>query len=667
MSAPPPSFLRHGSAGPLPERRPLRAGPLSLVLEAGDVRGVKLRGREVIRRIYGAVRDRDWGTVRGEISDFRLAATAAEFRAAYTSVHREGEIHFVWQAEITGRADGTIRFSFDGEARSAFRRNRIGLCVLHPLRECAGARVRTRHIDGTAAWRRFPELIAAEQPIAGFSGLRALAHEVEPGWWAELAFAGEVFETEDQRNWIDASFKTYGTPLSLPRPVEVAAGSRVRQTVWLRLRPAPAIFAARGGAAGPALRPRVEAPPPLPGTERPATTVRLGGAVLGRLPGLGLGMASHGRPLGPREVKRLSALGPAHLRADLRLARPAWRDSLRLAARDALELGAALELALHLPADQPGDLAPVAEELARLRADPIRALILRDGQPATTAADLAAARAALADCGAAVGAGTHADLYQLNLQRPPAGADFIAWSMNPQVHADDLTSIAETPEAAAQQVRSARRYFGGVPLVVSPITLRPRCNPMAADPEAAPPRAGLPPQVDPRQMSLFGAAWTLAMLAALAPAGVEALTFFETTGWRGVMETETGPPLPAAFPSVPGGVFPLYQVLAGVADWAGGEVLEVGTEPDSGVAALALRRHGRMALWLASLTPEAREVRLLDLPGPARARRLDETNVLAAMADPEAFRRGPEEALAADQAPFLLPAFAVVRLRFPAD
>ena len=38
---------------------------------------------------------------------------------------------------------------------------------------------------------------------------------------------GETFETEDQRNWSDASFKTYGTPLHLPFPVEVEEGTRV--------------------------------------------------------------------------------------------------------------------------------------------------------------------------------------------------------------------------------------------------------------------------------------------------------------------------------------------------------------------------------------------------------------------------------------------------------
>jgi hypothetical protein len=48
----------YGSPGPLPAPRPLRAGPLSLRYETGDLRYLRLGELEVIRRIYVAVRDR---------------------------------------------------------------------------------------------------------------------------------------------------------------------------------------------------------------------------------------------------------------------------------------------------------------------------------------------------------------------------------------------------------------------------------------------------------------------------------------------------------------------------------------------------------------------------------------------------------------------------------
>src|SRR6185369_7878341 len=112
------------------------------------------------------------------------------FRSAYTSEHRLNEIHFVWQAEILGAADGTIRFSFDGEARSTFLRNRIGFCVLHPIRECAGAGCRVEYVDGSSAAAAFPTLVAGDQPVKGLHDIRAMAHEIEPDVWAELHFEG---------------------------------------------------------------------------------------------------------------------------------------------------------------------------------------------------------------------------------------------------------------------------------------------------------------------------------------------------------------------------------------------------------------------------------------------------------------------------------------------
>ena len=77
-------------------------------------------------------------------------------------------------------------------------------------------------------------------------------HEVTQGVRAELRFAGDLFEMEDQRNWTDGSFKIYGTPLSLPFPVEIRAGDRVRQRVTMSLEGT----AAHASEKPPARRPR---------------------------------------------------------------------------------------------------------------------------------------------------------------------------------------------------------------------------------------------------------------------------------------------------------------------------------------------------------------------------------------------------------------------------
>ena len=172
MTSPNLNLLLHGDLAPLPEQKPLRAGPLSLIFEAGDLRYITLGTRELVRRIYGAVRDRHWGTVPGRITDLELCIDNDHFRVSYTSEHCEADIDFVWRADIEGRPDGTITFEFAGEARSTFARNRIGLCVLHPMDECAGLTATVRRTNGTQVEARFPELVAIEQPVEGLSELR---------------------------------------------------------------------------------------------------------------------------------------------------------------------------------------------------------------------------------------------------------------------------------------------------------------------------------------------------------------------------------------------------------------------------------------------------------------------------------------------------------------
>ncbi len=221
------------------EPRILRAGPLQVSYQNGELRDLRLGQTEVLRRVYGAVRDRDWGTVAAHISEEQIADNGDYFRVEFAARHRQNEIEFDWRGVIVGERDGTVSFEFDGRALRDFWRNRIGLCVLHPP-DCAGVAART-HAEGARQSTRFPLHIAPHCP---FENLSALSYQLAPDLWARVEFEGEVFETEDQRNWTDASFKTYGTPLALPFPVQVAAGARVAQRVTLRFEGALPPFAA---------------------------------------------------------------------------------------------------------------------------------------------------------------------------------------------------------------------------------------------------------------------------------------------------------------------------------------------------------------------------------------------------------------------------------------
>ncbi|MCY7418082.1 MAG: hypothetical protein LH650_06220 [Chloroflexi bacterium] len=193
---------------------------------------------------------------------------------------------------------------------------------------------------------------------------------------------------------------------------------------------------------------------------------------------------------------------------------------------------------------------------------------------------------------------------------------------------------------AGDVVRFARTFSDGAPggraIVISPVTLATRFGPYPAGPAAT---GDLPPAVAVRQASLLGAAWTVGELAALAAAGAASVTWYETAGWRGVVESETGSPMPDRFPSVPGQVFPVWHVFADLAEWRDGEVLAASATQPLAVTGLAIRTSEGIGLLVANVTPVAQRVRVVGLAGyNATVRVLDDASAAWALVDPAAFR-----------------------------
>ena len=240
--------------------------------------------------------------------------------------------------------------------------------------------------------------------------------------------------------------------------------------------------------------------------------------------------------------------------------------------------------------------------------------------------------------------GTNIYFNELNRHRiPPGSAAGLAWSVNPQIHAFDDMSLMENLQAQPATIATARSFAPGTGLYVTPITLRPRFNAVAVtDQEFA--DGGLPWQVDVRQPALFGAAWTLGSVAALAGAGADGLTYYDTVGPAGVIESPAGSPSPAEFFSRPDIPYPLAVVLADACSLAGGSVRELSGVDPARLAVVAVATAGATTVLLANLTGETQDVRSrADRPassgrdGPARLRILDEHSFEAAAADLESF------------------------------
>jgi hypothetical protein len=616
--------LWHGRNAPPVERRELRAGPLTALLEEGDLRYIRVDGVEVVRRIYVAVRDEVWNTIPAAYSDFAYDIGADHFTVRLRASHRYQQISVDWEGTITGNADGTIRYAMDAVANNAFRYCKIGFNIHHPPQE-AGRPYRAKGPEGSSMGE-LPVVIEPQRNDNGrltalFPPYDSLEIDHDESLTVRFAFEGDLFEMQDHRNWTDGNYKSYGTPLSIPWPMDATSGERFHQLVSVSVIGKPV--------------------KPEGATD---ASLDLGRATEESLPTIGLGMASHEGPLSIREVDLLRKLRPDHLRVDLYVAE-SWQKPLARAFEAARALGARLELALFLTDEAEAQLDALARELAATKPPVARVLVFyggkafSTGQGATPGKFVRLARERLKG---AVGevpfvGGTNQFFAELNRDPPEvATMDGVVYSINPQVHAADDESLVENLEAQAATVATARSFSGDLPISVSPVTLAARSGPYPAGP---PQPGGLPPQVDVRQASLLGAGWTAVSVKYLAASRVASITYYETSGWRGVVEVDGGSPMPEQFPSSPGTVFPVYHVLRDLADLKAGTLVDLHASEPLLVDGLALRENGKTHVVLANLTPRRQVAMIGPFKAPnLRVRQLNDETAPQAIADPERFR-----------------------------
>jgi len=647
--------LLHGTEVPLPELRTLRAGPVTMLLDGVDLRYLRIGRTELVRRIYTAVRDVDWDTVPGVVTGLELEEREDGFRLEFDARHARPAVDFSWHGTIEGDESGRVEFVFDGQAKQHLAYNRIGICVHHPWRETAGAHFVARTPDGDLAGS-FPEVIGAQAFVDGayralFPAFDRIEVDLPGGGSLLLEFEGDLWETEDHRNWTDANFKTYSTPIGLGRPAPLEAGQRLRQRLVVTPVGVPVVSVA-SVAAGP-------------------VRLSLGAPTGSRVPPVGLGTDRDSHRPTDQEAALLADLAPRHVRVEVRLDRSDWAPALATAQETAGRIGAALEVALMLREEHVSSLASVADALAA--GPPVdRVLVTVAGgrtatpEETTPAALVDLARQALGGSlpDASFSGGTEIYFTELNRTRPDhATWDGVGYSVSPQIHAFTDVDVVESLDAQAETVRCARTIAGGKPVIVSPITLRRRVNFHAAGDLPPTPPEELPDSVDVRQSSLLGGAWTAGSLKYVSEAGASSVTYYETSGWRGVVEREAGSPLADAFHSRPGHAFPLYHPLADVASWRGQEVLECHSADPLTAVGLAVRDDdGQLRLLVANLTCGAQDVVVGPLQGPVALRRLNEASAERAGAEPQTFRSESEPAGAARELELRLEPYEVVRV-----
>jgi D-apionolactonase len=628
-----------------PAREIVQAGELTVELEGPQIRTVRAGDVEILRGVYMAVRDEQWGTVAGSVSGLELSRDEREFATTFALTHRQSPLSFDWTGRIEGDRSGTITFQFDGVALTAFRYCRIGFCLLQPPSDYAGQRYLGQSpggpVQGTLPLAIGPQLFEGGLDRPLFPSFSELELSLASGLQVHMLFEGDLFEMEDQRNWTDASFKTYCTPLELGYPFDAAIGQRFSQKVTIRASGRPA--RTRSVSTLPQVRFDVDGGRPLPpiGLCLPRATDRHSVA----------------------ETGLLARAHPSHLRVDLDLARVGWTARLAGGAEAAGALDCPLEVAAFAESD--GQLDQVVTELAAIRS--ARLLVFTRGEPMSSSAMTAHARRRLAEHGLSVPVigGTDGWFAELNRDRPDTSAiDGLVYSITPQVHTFDEESIAQSLEAQPDTVRTAIGFADGRPIVVGPVTLRPRDPIESESPNDS--ASALPFSVDPRQSSLFAAAWTVGSISALVQAGAASLTYYETVGCRGIIPGDGPLPPRELFAAAPlGGAYAVFHVFADVLELGPHtKVLPCESSQPSQLAALALRAADRVRVLIANLTPAP--VSVVVHPTAAEeftVRMLDETTALEALADPVTYRGRPSVARSTDPAaPLKLTPFAVARL-----
>lgn len=507
-----------GTDEPVTPAQVLDFGPVKFSFESSALRHIHVHGLEAIRNIAFVVRDRDWGTIAPIISNETVDQNDTEMRLSYHAQYQsQGAILDVDIVVLTTAEHLTM--SATGITTGAFETNRAGFTVLHPIDGVAGQPVGVGHSDGSFEKARFPDLIEPWQP---FMDITSLAHHVG-AHRVTCQLDGDVFEMEDQRQWGDASYKTYNRPLALPWPYKIEDKELLEQSVTLTWE-------------------ETVQPQQAQADQISQTNATFPEMALVITPEDALRLAQSPSDLDHVAPQRLLC----HL--DCTLGDTAAQfDALARAQQACPDVMFDLELICVCAADPAPELHTLAAQMAESGFAPASVLICPSVDRGSTPPgsewppcpplDLIHICAAKSFPDVLRGGGMVSFFPELNRKRPPvAQLGFVSHGLCPIVHAADDISVMETLKAVPHITRSARAFIGDIPYRIGPASIAMRQNPYGdrTIPNPTQSRVAMADD-DPRHRAHFGAAYAVGLATALAPAGIAVWTPAALYGPRGVI------------------------------------------------------------------------------------------------------------------------------------
>lgn len=275
-------------------------------------------------------------------------------------------------------------------------------------------------------------------------------------------------------------------------------------------------------------------------------------------------MSSRPEPLTAQEAGILNSIPFSHIRGELHLFSNQCEKQYAILSGESGKSGLPAEICLFFGNDPQAEL----ERFFILyfnRPIPVRRILVYSGNAKVTANSILsiitpAIRREFP--GIATGAGTNCNFAQLNRSRPDfKDIDLVTFAIHPQEHATDERTLVENTAAQYYAVQNAIKFEINKPVIVSPVTLQRRFNANRENYEVPGDGLEVPLGLDPRQMSLFGAAWTVGSLKYLLDSCLTSITYYETVGERGLFMGEHESRWPSRFNAQKGIIFPVFHVF----------------------------------------------------------------------------------------------------------
>jgi len=385
--------------------------------------------------------------------------------------------------------------------------------------------------------------------------IRALTHEVLPGVSVCCRMTGEAFEMEDQRQWNDASYKTYVRPLDLPWPYTIPKAEKFEQSIELSI-----------------INSVEKSTQIQPKHDLQRCTISISKAKTPKpMPQIGLGLEPQ-HLAGALECQALlTRLAPQQMVLWYELDKHSV-DHLKQATHLCNSINAKIELQAVIPDND--FKAEIAELAIRCRQEKI---------------NLSAIHVAPA-------------MYLNSLMPGPS------WP--------NVTKLATLYDEVRLQfpdiaiVKTCRSFSPSTPYHVGPSSIAMRFNPYGAKTVDNPNNKRVAmSRMDPRQRGLLNAAWTTGYAAHMIRGDIDCINLHAPTGEFGIFNHQETWQRPG-FDGSDKEVYPVYSVLAGLTAAAGKPQLCSHSSMSREVEVFGYEDNGKHVVWIANLTGDLRIIQI---------------------------------------------------------